>query len=164
MPPSPPPADSSSENAPPAFSNGAIFAIPGAVFLAYTLLTALTSVSGMARDLLMATPGSGTVVARGAFSIFIILAVRGAFAVPALVALVYALVACRYRARWFFHFLLYSSFPLLLLFPAGTGFGLYFLYRIYRQRREFGAPLAPSTFSLRESQLPQQANSEDSQT
>lgn len=51
--------------------------------------------------------------------------------------LVAALVPCRYRAPWFFWFLVVYGGLLLPVFPVGTGFGVFFLVYCLKRRREF---------------------------
>ncbi|HSJ04807.1 MAG TPA: hypothetical protein VK956_20210 [Verrucomicrobium sp.] len=67
----------------------------------------------------------------------IILVVRGAFAVPIVTTLTYALMTARYRARWFAFTLGALCLPLTLLFPFGSGFALFFAVYLFRHRAEF---------------------------
>jgi hypothetical protein len=63
--------------------------------------------------------------------------IRGAFALPALLLLTLALVATRYRARWFFWFICIASAALVPLFPVGTAFAVFLLVYALRRRHEF---------------------------
>ncbi len=60
-----------------------------------------------------------------------------------LILLIIALTASRYRARWFFWFLVIYGVLLLFFFPSGTAFGLFFLVYCLTKTQEFLAP-APS--------------------
>ncbi len=60
-----------------------------------------------------------------------------------LILLIVSLTAGRYRARWFFWFLVVYGVLLLFFFPAGTAFGLFFLVYCLTKTQEFLAP-APS--------------------
>jgi len=70
--------------------------------------------------------------------LLVTVAVRGAFALPALLLLTFALVGARYRARWFFWFIGIASIAVLPLFPIGTGFAIFFLGYALRRIAEFG--------------------------
>ena len=57
-----------------------------------------------------------------------------------LVLLCIALTASRYRAKWFFRFLVIYSCPLLLFMPVvGTAFGAFFLIYCLPRREDFGS-------------------------
>lgn len=60
-----------------------------------------------------------------------------------LILLIVSLTAGRYRARWFFWFLVVYGALLLFFFPSGTAFGLFFLVYCLTKTQEFLAP-APS--------------------
>ena len=64
-----------------------------------------------------------------------------------LVLLCIALTASRYRAKWFFQFLVIYSWPLLLIFPVGTGFGIFFLTYCWPRRNDLGDELPDATQS-----------------
>jgi hypothetical protein len=54
-----------------------------------------------------------------------------------LVLLCVALLSNRYRAGWFFWFLVLYGSLLILIIPVGTAFGLFFLIYCLARRREF---------------------------
>ena len=58
-----------------------------------------------------------------------------------LVLLTVSLVKCRYRAEWFFWFLvIYGGFA-LFAFPVGSAFGIFFLVYCLTKRHEFLQPI-----------------------
>ena len=62
-----------------------------------------------------------------------------------LALLTLALVGVRYRAPWFFWFLIFDAVLLLPLLPAGTAAGVFFLGYCLWKRREFsGGNVPPS--------------------
>ena len=132
--PSTPPSDSAG---PSPFGSGLLFALPGAVFLVLSLVSAGQTLGLILHKLALqgrADPySSGQLVGE----LLITMVVRGFTTLPALAVLCLALLACRYRAPWFFWFLIAISLPLLVLFPIGTGFGIWFLLYLRKHRHEF---------------------------
>ncbi len=54
-----------------------------------------------------------------------------------LILLTVSLTGCRYRAEWFFWFLVIYGFLALVAFPVGTAFGVFFLVYCLTKRHEF---------------------------
>jgi hypothetical protein len=57
-----------------------------------------------------------------------------------LVLLIVSLTGCRYRAEWFFWFLIVYGVLALTVFPVGTAFGVFFLVYGLSKRHEFLRP------------------------
>jgi biopolymer transport protein ExbB/TolQ len=63
-----------------------------------------------------------------------------------------SLTGCRYRAEWFFWFLVIYGFLALFAFPVGTAFGVFFLVYCLTKRHEFLRSV-PDTLQTPPSQL-----------
>jgi hypothetical protein len=57
-----------------------------------------------------------------------------------LILLAVSVTACRYRAEWFFWFLVVYEVLALSVFPVGTAFGVFFLAYCLTKRQEFLRP------------------------
>lgn len=121
------------------FGSGVFFAIPGAVFLLYILIDAGLAVARMVRQLAQQGTADAQLLGRTVGELLVTLAARGFVALPVVAVLVLALLACRYRAVWFYRYLLAVSPPLMLLAPFGTLFGAWFVIYLWKHRREFVA-------------------------
>lgn len=134
--------ESPSSPQPPAirpFGSGVFFAVPGAVFLLYILLHAGLAVASMVRQLAQQGTADARLMGQMVGELIVTLAARGFVALPVVAVLVLALLACRYRAVWFYRYLLVVSPLLMLLVPFGTLFGAWFLMYLWKRRREFVA-------------------------
>lgn len=134
--------ESSSPPQPPAihpFGSGVFFAVPGAVFLLYILIDAGGAVTRIIRQLAQQGTADAQLMGQTVGELIVTLAARGFVALPVVAVLVLALLACRYRAVWFYRYLLVVSPLLMLLAPFGTLFGAWFLMYLWKHRREFVA-------------------------
>lgn len=128
---------------PSPFGSGLLFALPGAIFLIFSMVSAAQALSLLIGELTSQGLADPSTAAQLIGELIITMIVRGFTLLPALAALCLALLACRYRAPWFFWFLLVISFPLLLLCPVGTGFGIWFLFYLRKHRQEFTSKTGP---------------------
>jgi hypothetical protein len=122
---------------PSPFGSGLLFALPGAVFLVFSLVSAGQALVTLLQKLGQQGWEDASAAGQLVGELLITIVVRGFTILPALAVLCLALLACRYRAPWFFWFLLTISLPLLFLFPIGTGFGIWFLLYLRKHRHEF---------------------------
>lgn len=130
------PSPSEAANARP-FGSGIYFAVPGAAFLLYLLIHAALAVRAILQRILQQGTSDAQVFGQLVAELLITLVSRGFVALPVVAVLVLALLACRYRARWFYRYLMLVSPLLMLLAPFGTLFGAWFVIYLWKHRREF---------------------------
>ena len=117
--------------------SGALYAILGTAFLVLLLVQTVAACLPVAAGLNRYGLEDPRLAGQMVGELAIILVVRGAFAVPIVTTLTYALMTAKYRARWFAITLGILCFPLALLFPFGSGFALFFAVYLFRHRAEF---------------------------
>jgi len=78
-------------------------------------------------------------------SAMVITAIGLIIGIIGLILLTVSVTACRYRAEWFFWFLVGYGVLALSVFPVGTAFGVFFLVYCLTKRQEF---LRSSTATL----------------
>jgi hypothetical protein len=128
---------------------GRNLAIAGAVCQLGPVIGVAGTVIGMmgAFDTLGTTPGVGD-PARLSESIGHVLvstAIGLVVGIIGLILLTVSVTACRYRAEWFFWFLVVDGVQALSAFPVGSAFGVFFLVYCLTRRQEF---LRPATDTL----------------
>ena len=125
---------------------GRNLAIAGVVCQVGPIIGLAGTVIGMmgAFDSIGKTPGMGdpTVISESVGHVLISTAIGLVVGFIGLILLTVSVTACRYRAEWFFWFLVVYGSVALLAFPVGTAFGIFFLVYCLTKRQEFLKPAA----------------------
>ena len=120
---------------------GRNLAIAGVVCQVGPIIGLAGTVIGMmgAFDSMGKTPGMGdpTLISESIGHVLISTAIGLVVGFIGLILLTVSVTACRYRAEWFFWFLVVYGSVALLAFPVGTAFGIFFLVYCLTKRQEF---------------------------
>ena len=128
---------------------GRNLAIAGVVFQVGPIIGLAGTVVGMMRafDSMGKTTGMGdpTRLSEPIGHVLISTAIGFIVEFLGLILLTVSVTACRYRAEWFFWFLVVYGSVALLAFPVGTAFGIFFLVYCLTKKQEFLRPATDAT-------------------
>lgn len=138
-------------------TSGKYIAIGGACLQAGPLIGQLISVVGM-RKAYASIDSNGTVdktVLNSSIGDVMVATTAGTIVgLIGVILIIISLFACRYRAAWFYWFLLIYGVIFLLAFPIGTIVGIVFIVYSRTNRSQFFAPTPPSSTPQNPSILP----------
>ena len=117
--------------------SGVTLALFGLSYVALSLFTTVRAFAPISQVLRTDGVADGAFAGASVGELLVVAIIRGAVALPGLLLTAIALIAARYRARWFACLLSLTSICLLPLFPVGTAFGAFFLTYLLRHRNEF---------------------------
>jgi multisubunit Na+/H+ antiporter MnhC subunit len=129
-------------------THGRTIALTGVFLQVATILSTIGTVLGMrhAFSILHASPtgiSDPRQLASAIGDVLIITAIGVGIGLIGLVLLCIALLGSRYRAEWFFWFLVLYGTLMVFTFPIGTLFGIFFLIYCLTRRHEFLKPTIP---------------------